>query len=615
MRKDLDTRKGLVLVAGSPGSGRARTLQALAGETDPNEESLLLLSFDETRPTVSGSYPAMTLDLRRELWALLDDIDSLDVDRFVMPELQTPLHATLAVALSGSRRLGFAPIRAQDSSGALVKMRELAADRYRVGRDLVGVLSQCRLPRPCPGCSELRAIDERDLPEDGWGTEARGRVLARRPEVRSRGKGCTKCSGSGYDGWTYLYEYLSVTDEIAGLLRATEDPGKLREELKSFTAGRGLLDTAWRETLRGHIEVEELGLIPGPEVVPFCPDLTCLDAQPETRHELESDAEPDVDGETFLPSGELSPDGPPIYGPRLEHPLLRRCYEPVRRIVAAIDGERSIEAAPLAAVAERVLTATERDPKLVHIALTAGRGDNLVIHQLNVAVLAVRIAMGLRWDRPRLTQLAMAALLHDVGLLKIPLQVLQKEGGLTSEEHKLRRRHVEWTVKMLSVALPDCEWLHAVVGQVHERESGRGFPDGLTGDRIEPAAKILGLADALEALTHPRPGREALCPFDAIQFLLKNHADDFDRKVFRSMVRQISPYPAGSRVRLNNGSTARVASVNPDNFYRPKVEILCDPTGKRVSGGAVMDLDRSPFLYIIGLSRDELSGNSAGAPS
>ena len=103
--------------------------------------------------------------------------------------------------------------------------------------------------------------------------------------------------------------------------------------------------------------------------------------------------------------------------------------------------------------------------------------------------------------------------------------------------------------------------------------------------------------------------------FDAIQFLLKNHADDFDRKVFRSMVRQISPYPAGSRVRLNNGSTARVAAVNPDNFYRPKVEILCDPTGKRLAGGAVMDLERSPFLYIIGPSRDELSGNSAGAPS
>jgi len=525
---DIAGRKGLVLVAGSPLSGRGRTLHALAGEADPAEQSVLLLSFDGVAPAVSG-YPAMTLDLRHELWRLLDDVESMDVDRFVMPELRTPLHATLAVALSGTRRLGFAPIRAQDTAGALVKMRELAADRFRVARDLVGVLAQRRLPRPCPECSEWRSVGAQDLPESGWDPKMRALALARAPRIRPRGDGCERCVGSGYLGWTYLYEYLSVSPEIAERLRSIDEPGKLREELKLVTAGHGLLDAAWRETLEGNVEIEELGVIPGPEVVPFRPDVTGLDEGSAREVEAEHDAH----GLSGEPAAESS-----SYGPRLEHALYRRCYEPLRRVVAGIDAGAS-EIAPLEAIAERVLSATERDPDLIHVALTAGRGDNLILHQLNVTILAVRVAAGLRWGRPRLARLAMAALVHDVGLLKVPLQVLQKESGLSPKEETLRRRHVKWTAEMLRVAFPDQGWLPKVAGQVHERVSGRGFPEGLSGDRIDPSARVIGLADALEALTHARPGRPASSTFDAIQNLLANRPEDFDPRVFRSMMRQV----------------------------------------------------------------------------
>jgi HD-GYP domain-containing protein (c-di-GMP phosphodiesterase class II) len=607
---DIAGRKGLVLAAGIPHSGRVRTLQALAAEADPTEESVLLLSFDGVAPTVSG-YPAMTLDLRHELWRLMDDVESMDVDRFVMPELRTPLHATLAVALSGGRRLGFAPIRAQDTAGALVKMRELAADRYRVARDLVGVLAQRRLPRPCPECSERRSVGAQDLPESGWDPRVRAQILARAPGIRTRGNGCESCVGSGYLGWTYLYEYLSVSPEIAELLRSIDEPGRLREELKLVTAGRGLLDAAWREALEGNVEIEELGVIPGPEVVPFRPGVPgpgeCL---------LHDDgAQRDAAGLLAEPVSAGEPaDAVPALGPRLDHALYRRCYEPLRRVVAGIDAGKS-EIAPLAAIAERVLSATKRDRELIHVALTAGRGDNLILHQLNVTILALRVAAGLRWGRPRLARLAMAALVHDVGLLHVPLRILQKEGDLSPKEEGVRRGHVHRTVEMLRAAFPGQEWLHEVAAQVHERASGRGFPARLSGDRIDPAARVIGLADALEALTHARPGRPASSAFEAIQFLLTNHAEDFDSRVFRSMMRQISPFPAGSRVLLNDGSTARVAAVNPDNLYRPKVEILEDAAGRPVARGTVLDLGQELLLCITGPAVASGTALPAGAGS
>jgi HD-GYP domain-containing protein (c-di-GMP phosphodiesterase class II) len=605
LARDLSTRRGLVLIAGSPGSNRRRTLRALVGESDPRKESLLALGFDDNPPPLEGPYPALALDLRDELWALLERVENLDADRIVMSEIRTPLHATLALALSGGRRLGLAPILAQDTAGALVKMRELAADRYRAARDLVSVLAQHRLPRPCPECSGLRTLDERSVSSAGWDPGSLQRLLARRPQVRSRGKGCEPCAGSGYSGWTYLYEYLSVTDEIAERLRSTVDPGKLREELKAATAGRGLLDAGWREALRGHVELEDLEHIPGPEVVLFRLD-PCLDEQPDAE-EIESAEAPDTPEENTA-EGVMATRL--ACGFRLDHPLYRRAYEALRRTVAAVDEGRAIDDAPIAELADRIVIATEKDPQLIHLALTAGRGDNLVLHQLNVAILSVRIGLGLRWDRPRLARLALAALLHDVGLIKIPLQLLQKEGPLTADEEKMRHRHVELTEQMLRAAFPKHVWLHAVARQVHERESGHGFPDGLPGARIDPLAKVIGLADMLESLTHPRRGRPAMSTFDAIQLLLRNHGDDFDPGIFRAMVRQISPFPIGSQVRLNNGSTARVTAINPDNFYRPKVEILADSGGKRLAGGRVMDLDDSPYLYITG---PFVEGEAAGA--
>jgi HD-GYP domain-containing protein (c-di-GMP phosphodiesterase class II) len=145
-----------------------------------------------------------------------------------------------------------------------------------------------------------------------------------------------------------------------------------------------------------------------------------------------------------------------------------------------------------------------------------------------------------------------------------------------------------------------------VVRQVHEKETGAGYPDGLAGDDIDPLAKVIGLADTLESLTHSRARREALIAFDAIQLLMKDHSQEYDSRVFRAMVRQISLFPVGSRVRLNNGSIARVASINPDNFYRPKVEMVQDPSGKKMVGGSSVDLADSPFLYITGPFQGEL---------
>ena len=592
---DLAGSKGLILVAGTPGSGRLRTLRALADESEHEGKSLLQITYDSMSSAQTGHHPVMSLDPHEEIWTLLHRVESMDTDWLFLPEIRTPLHAFLAMLLCGAGRLVLAPIRARDAAGALVELLALGSDRHPSARDLTSVIAQHRLPRPCPHCSILRGLAPSDVPEAGWDPASRRQLLARSPKARNRGAGCKQCRGCGYIAWTYLYEYLPVTGKVADRLRSTTDPGRLHEELRTLTLGNGLLESAWREVLRGTMEPEGIAGIPGPAGLPFRLPRSCLDQQPLAPEEPEEVLEEEGTAQVDCAAGALA----------VEHEFFVQGYETLRLAIAKMETDGFLEPAALESLAEETVTALERDQLLVQAALSRGPGNNLLVHQLNVAVLAVRIGQGLGWERATLVRLALASLVHDVGLLKVPLQVIQKEKRLSTKERALLHRHAEWGEEIIRNALGELTWLPPVIRQVHERESGTGFPDGLTGELIDPLAKVIGLADTLESLTHTRPWRPAMIAFDAIQHLMKRQAE-FDPEIFRAMVKQISLFPVGSWVRLNNGSIARVVSINTGNFYRPRLEILRDGTGKKVAG-SVVNLADSP-LHITGpLPEDALS--------
>ncbi len=199
-------------------------------------------------------------------------------------------------------------------------------------------------------------------------------------------------------------------------------------------------------------------------------------------------------------------------------------------------------------------------------------------HSLGVTVLAIAIGKSLRISRKNLSELAMAALLHDIGKMQVPVDIIQKPAKLSKEEFSLVKEHPEKGYKTLSQKNLVSELVLSGIVSHHERVDGNGYPNKTSGKDIPLFGRIIACADVYDALTAQRPYRTSSKPTDAIEYIMGSSGRQFDRGVVRGFLRCISPYPVGSCVQLSNGDVAVVAEQNEANPLRPIVFLMDDPT-------------------------------------
>lgn len=157
-------------------------------------------------------------------------------------------------------------------------------------------------------------------------------------------------------------------------------------------------------------------------------------------------------------------------------------------------------------------------------------------HSSRVAENAVMIARALGLDEAAVNEVQVAGFLHDVGKIGIRDDLLSKEGPLTEEEREMMQRHPVFGYDILDpVSIP--EEIKLAVRHSHERWDGRGYPDGLAGERVPLAARIIAVADAYEALTTERPYRPAQSPRNAVEEILRSAGTQFDPKVVDAALR------------------------------------------------------------------------------
>jgi HD-GYP domain-containing protein (c-di-GMP phosphodiesterase class II) len=240
------------------------------------------------------------------------------------------------------------------------------------------------------------------------------------------------------------------------------------------------------------------------------------------------------------------------------------------------------------------------DDALLVRALECGESElDRARHMLNTAIFAVKIAQGSGCREEELPWLGLAGCLHDVGMGIVPARIVNKSSGLTEEEQALIRMHPEKGFRILQTLGPEYEWLANVVLQHQEREDGSGYPRGLTGDEIHEFAKIIGLADTYEALTHPRPYRAvARSPLEIAKEIINSERGHFPNHILKGFLRGLSTFPVGSWVRLNTGEGARIVVTNAAFPLRPVVEILTDAKGERVDPPRRVDLAANTLLYV-----------------
>lgn len=252
-------------------------------------------------------------------------------------------------------------------------------------------------------------------------------------------------------------------------------------------------------------------------------------------------------------------------------------------------GERTTPEAVRQSIANFVaMAAIDFDLLPLVVAMKRPRNEYLFDHCVNVSLLSMSMAAHLGVDRERIMEIGLGGLLQDIGMLRVPESIRLATRPLTDSERLEIHRHPLHTLDMLANLRGIPQIVKLLAYQVHERLDGKGYPRGRFGAQIHEYAKIVAIADTYAALTHNRPHRPALTPYQAAKKVLKDGASDkFDRRLVRAFLDTVSLFPIGSQVGLSDGSSARVLRANPGLHTRPVVEQL-SPDGSPT--GIIIDL-------------------------
>jgi HD-GYP domain-containing protein (c-di-GMP phosphodiesterase class II) len=235
----------------------------------------------------------------------------------------------------------------------------------------------------------------------------------------------------------------------------------------------------------------------------------------------------------------------------------------------------------------------------VRWALKGQTDDYLVDNALHVAVLGVKVGIGLHYSDEELERLASAGLLHDVGMWTLPVGLIEKAGSLSEEERVALRAHPERGRRILAGLGSSCEWLSTIGAQEHERWDGSGYPCRLKGTQIAEQAQIIGVADVFDALITARPYRKNIAPHQALRELLVHEKAAFSHRVLKALGDQVTLYPVGTAVRLNTGEIGTVARVNPRYPLRPILAVPRDERSGRSGETSELDLARATSTHIV----------------
>jgi len=207
--------------------------------------------------------------------------------------------------------------------------------------------------------------------------------------------------------------------------------------------------------------------------------------------------------------------------------------------------------------------------------------DYTYSHCLNVAILATVVGTVLGLKKRTLYELAMGALMHDIGKIFIDKKIVNKPDKLTADEFEMMKKHSELGFNFLSSNLNITKESKLTALQHHEKFNGSGYPKGESGDEIHLFGRIVGVVDVYDALISDRPYRKAMLPSDAIEFIMSGYNTQFDPEIVNALIKKVAPYPAGTCIRLSNGETAIVVENHDFSSLRPIVKVIDDDTSDK----------------------------------
>ncbi|MBK3496158.1 HD-GYP domain-containing protein [Viridibacillus sp. YIM B01967] len=218
-------------------------------------------------------------------------------------------------------------------------------------------------------------------------------------------------------------------------------------------------------------------------------------------------------------------------------------------------------------------------------------------HSLQVAIYSIAIARELKYTSDEVRQIGIGAMLHDVGKMLIPQEILSKPSRLTNEEYNTMKFHAKYGFDLLrnlhtiSLLSAHCAFQH------HERLDGSGYPRGLIDFEIHPYAKIIAVADVFDAVTSNRVYRKKMLPSQGMEIINQGIGTLYDEKVVKAFQKCIAVYPNGTVVLLSDGRRAIVSKQNRMAPERPWIRIF-EENGELLSATYESCLEDEPAVKI-----------------
>jgi len=231
--------------------------------------------------------------------------------------------------------------------------------------------------------------------------------------------------------------------------------------------------------------------------------------------------------------------------------------------------------------------------------------DYTFSHSVNVCILSLMTGIALGYNNDQLNELGVGALLHDLGKIKVPEEILNKKGKLTAEEYDVVKMHVTYGYELIRDAKNLGEVPAFIALEHHENYDGSGYPNGFSKDKLPEYAQVVAIADRFDAIASDRVYRKAFSPQEAYEMCAASGNLLFKDNIVTAFLYNIAIYPQGSIVELNNGYVGVVLDTPRGYPVFPRVKVLHDGSERlRDQNMEISLLDRGD-IHIVRILNDE----------
>lgn len=276
----------------------------------------------------------------------------------------------------------------------------------------------------------------------------------------------------------------------------------------------------------------------------------------------------------------------------------KQLEQTVRSVFSSISEQGSVDPQLAAEAVQEVTIVTRTLPNsAIFMALSQQRGgdSSLSQHALSTCTLALVVGQSFGYNPLELQELALAALLHDLGLLQIPASIIQRSANtsspLSAHDKKIFQSHPGLGILALERQGGFGTRVLQIIGENHVRLDDAGYPQGTKGEFTSERSRILMIADYYDELISGFGGASPLVPHQALQRIFRESQEGaFDQVILSRFIKLIGIYPVHSRVQLNTKEHAVVTELNPSALHRPVVTITHTPSGNETPNPLVIDL-------------------------